>query len=244
MSPKLRALLRLFAVQGSWNYERMLGPGLGYSALPLLEELARTDPQRYARAVGRAGEFFNCNPNLAGIALGASVQAEREGLPGEQIVRLKTALGGPLGALGDRLFWAGVVPGLSALALAGVALGAGLAAPITMVLVYAAIRIVVGRWALELGLREGIGVGRALRESWLPTAAERAALAAALAVGLMLPVAGRWLLGGGPTAAIALAGAVALAGTILAVRRVRGYSAVRLTVAVGVVVLLLGMAVR
>ena len=244
MKAKLRALVRLFAVQGSWNYERMLGLGLGYSALPLLEELSRTDPARYRDAVGRAGEFFNCNPNLAGIALGASVRAEQEGLPGAQIVRLKTALGGPLGALGDRLFWAGVVPGLSALAVAAVALGAGLVAPIAMVALYLVLRSLVGRWALTLGLREGLSVGRALATSWLSPAAERAGLVAALCVGVMLPLAGWWLLGGGSLKEILLAGALALAGTVLAVRRVSGYSSVRLTLAVGVVVLLLGMAVR
>jgi hypothetical protein len=30
-------MMRLFAVQGTWNYERMLGVGMGYAAEPLLE---------------------------------------------------------------------------------------------------------------------------------------------------------------------------------------------------------------
>ena len=30
------AWLRLLAVQGTWNYERMLGVGMGYAADPLL----------------------------------------------------------------------------------------------------------------------------------------------------------------------------------------------------------------
>ena len=34
-----RAWLRLLAVQGTWNYERMLGVGMGYAAEPLLEDL-------------------------------------------------------------------------------------------------------------------------------------------------------------------------------------------------------------
>lgn len=244
MNARFRTLVRLFAVQGSWNYERMLGLGLGYSALPLLEELARTDPDRYRAAVGRASGFFNCNPNLAGLALGASVRAEQDGLPAEQILRLKTALGGPLGALGDRLFWTGVVPGLAALAVGGVAVGLGIWGPLAMVAIYTALRIGVGRWALALGLREGLGVGRALAASPLARAAERAALGAAFCVGVMLPLAARWLLDDGEPNALVLAGVVAAAGTILAVRRVRHYSALRLAFAVGVVVLLLGMAVQ
>ena len=57
-----RALLRLFAVQGTWNYERMLGVGMGYAAEPLLEDLKTVDPVRHGEAVVRSAEFFNCNP--------------------------------------------------------------------------------------------------------------------------------------------------------------------------------------
>ena len=105
-----RALLRLFAIQGTWNYERMLGVGMGYAAEPLLEDLKTVDPVRHGEAVVRSAEFFNCNPNLAGLALGATARAEYEAVPGTQIARLRTALCSPLGALGDELFWAGLVP--------------------------------------------------------------------------------------------------------------------------------------
>ena len=77
-----RALLRLFAVQGTWNYERMLGVGMGYAAEPLLEDLKTVDPVRHSEAVVRSTEFFNCHPNLAGLALGAVVRAEYDALPG------------------------------------------------------------------------------------------------------------------------------------------------------------------
>ncbi len=120
-----RALLRLMAVQGSWNYERMLGVGMGYAAEPLLEDLKTVDPVRHGEAVVRSAEFFNCNPNLAGLALGATARAEYEAVPGAQIARLRTALCSPLGALGDELFWAGLVPALVGLALVAVVLGAG-----------------------------------------------------------------------------------------------------------------------
>ncbi len=119
-----RAWLRLFAVQGTWNYERMLGVGMGYAAEPLLEDLKTVDPVRHTEAVVRSAEFFNCNPNLAGLALGATARAEYDGVPGAQIARLRTALCSPLGALGDQLFWAGLVPLLVGGALIGVVLGA------------------------------------------------------------------------------------------------------------------------
>jgi mannose/fructose/N-acetylgalactosamine-specific phosphotransferase system component IID len=59
MKGRLAALLRLYAIQGAWNYERMLGLGMGYAAEPLLDELARGDRERHREAVARSAEFFN-----------------------------------------------------------------------------------------------------------------------------------------------------------------------------------------
>ncbi len=79
-----RAQLRLLAVQGTWNYERMLGVGMGYAAEPLLEDLKTVDPVRHSEAVVRSTEFFNCHPYLAGLALGATARAEYEAVPGRR----------------------------------------------------------------------------------------------------------------------------------------------------------------
>ena len=54
MNRRLRALLRLFAVQGTWNYERMLGVGMGYAAEPLLE-IRGTDPLHLVRVAWHLG---------------------------------------------------------------------------------------------------------------------------------------------------------------------------------------------
>src|SRR5207244_1881645 len=58
-----RALLRLFAVQGSYNYERMLGVGVGVAEEPLLRDLA---DGKYRPAVARGAHFFNSHPYLTG----------------------------------------------------------------------------------------------------------------------------------------------------------------------------------
>ena len=194
MSGRIRALLRLFAVQGSWNYERMLGVGMGYAAEPLLEELKLSDPQRHAEAVVRSAEFFNCNPNLAGLALGAEVRAEYDAAPGPQVARLRTALCSPLGALGDQLFWAGLVPALVGLALAAVALGAGLWAIVGFLLVYNGVRIWTAAWSLRTGLATGMNVAAAIGKSWVPKAAAAVGPAAGFAVGLALPLVAAWYL--------------------------------------------------
>lgn len=215
MNRRIRALLRLFAVQGTWNYERMLGVGMGYAAEPLLEDLKAIDPVRHGEAVVRSAEFFNCNPNLAGLALGATARAEYEGVPGPQIVRLRTALCSPLGSMGDQLFWAGLVPALVGLAIITAILGAGWWAIVGFLVIYNAIRIWTGYWSLRTGMAAGMRVGAAIGSSWLPRAIERAGPVASFVMGAMLPVVSAWfLLDFGWGGAVGAAG-VAVAGFAL-----------------------------
>ena len=194
MNRRLRALLRLLAVQGTWNYERMLGVGMGYAAEPLLEDLKTVDPVRHGEAVVRSAEFFNCNPNLAGLALGATARAEYEAVPGAQIARLRTALCSPLGALGDELFWAGLVPALVGLrswprcvlgarwwAIAGLPAGSTTCiAPLDRHL------------GAPHRIRRGHAAsGAAIGSSWLPEAIARVGPGGRLRVGLAMPAGGR-----------------------------------------------------
>ena len=217
MKGHLAALRRLYAVQGAWNYERMLGIGMGYAAEPLLDELKHADPARHREAVVRSAEFFNSHPYLAGLALGATVRAEYDRAPGPQILRLRTALCSPLGALGDQLFWAGVVPALVAATASAVALGAGAWAVALFVIAFNLFRAWIAGWALSTGLRTGMTVGSAIRESWLPRAAHLAGIAAGLGIGIAVPLVAVWYLEpfgrGGVIGALALA-----AGGVIAAR--------------------------
>jgi PTS system mannose-specific IID component len=196
MTGTWRAFLRLFAVQGAWNYERMLGVGMGYAAEPILEDLQSADPARHAEAVVRSAEFFNCHPYLAGVALGALVRAEYDGVPGAQILRLRTALCSPLGALGDRIFWAGLLPALVSAALVLVVFGHGIVAIGLFLLLYNLARLVTAVWGLRSGLAAGMQVGNRIRASWLAGAAERIGSGAGFLVGLAVPMVANWFLEG------------------------------------------------
>jgi len=218
MNGRWRAFLRLFAVQGAWNYERMLGVGMGYAAEPLLEDLGNADPARHAEAVVRSAEFFNCHPYLAGLALGATVRAEYDQVPGQQIIRLRTALCSPLGALGDQLFWSGILPALIAAALIAVCFGAGVWVVVAFLLLYNLVRIATGAWSLRTGLAAGANVGQEISRSWLPKAARWVGPMAGLLVGLAIPLVGAWSLQWARGAQVAVAGAVALLGLGLSFR--------------------------
>lgn len=189
-----RSLLRLFTVQGSWNYERMQGVGVGVAEEPLLRDLrVGGNGSAYRGAVARGAHFFNAHPYLCGLAVGATARAEHDGVPPDQVERLRTALCGPLGSLGDRLVWAGWLPLTSALALVGVALGHGLAAVIGFLVVYNVGHVALRWWALRAGWRFGAQVALALRAPALQRATALSAPAMALAVGVALPLVAVYL---------------------------------------------------
>lgn len=213
-----KAFARLLAVQAAWNYERMLGVGMGYAAEPLLRELKASDASRHAEAVRRSAEFFNCHPYLAGLALGATVAAEYGGESEERIQRLRTALCGTLGALGDHLFWAGLLPALIGLALVVAVLVDPWLAIGLFLTGYNGCRLVVGWWGLKTGLAGGMRVGQAIAASWLPRARFGVGMGAGFLVGLAVPVVGRYQLAGMPWPAALMAVGIALAGLGLAYR--------------------------
>ena len=218
MSGRGKAFMRLFAVQAAWSYDRMLGIGMGYAAEPLLADLKATDSERHAEAAARSAEFFNCHPYLAGLALGASVAAEYAAEPEARVRRLRTALCGTLGALGDHLFWAGLLPALMGLALIVAVLwnpwwGVGL-----FLVGYNGCRIAVGWWGLRTGLASGMRVGQALASSWVPQVRRWVGLAAGFVVGIAVPLAARFLLGGLGRPLVMIGVGVAALGLALAYR--------------------------
>lgn len=209
----LRTWFRLLTVQASWNYDRMIGVGLGYAVEPLMRALpGGRDGERYRGAMQRAARYFNAHPYLTGLAAGAFARAEHEQVPGEQIERLRTALLGPLGAVGDRLVWAGTLPAASALGLAlsaAAPTGVGAAALLALYNVpHVALRV----WGLGAGWRRGTGLARALATPVLTVALRVVGPVAAVGIGVALPlVAAR--LGGALDVAAWLAGAVSFAAT-------------------------------
>lgn len=215
-------LLRSFAVQGSWNYRSLIGTGLAFVLAPALRRIY-TDPEALRGAIGRHAELFNSHPYLATVAAGAIARLEADGVPPETVARFKNAVRGSLGSLGDRLVWLTWRPASVLLAL-GLALADfpwWVAVPAFLV-VYNALHLWLRAWGLKVGLRDGLNIGRTLREAPFETLGTRAANAGALLAGLCA------VLSIGETANRApgwLLGAVAAALGIYLGARVRGVAA-------------------
>jgi PTS system mannose-specific IID component len=163
---RLALFLRSFGVQGSWNYQTLIGTGFAFVLLPALRRIYHGDEEGLRAAVARHAELFNSHPYLVTVAAGAVVRLEEERTPPETIRRFKNAVRGSLGTIGDRLVWQAWRPACAlfalALLLAGAPWWAGVAAFLGL---YNLLHLWLRAWGLRVGLREGLAVGKALREA-------------------------------------------------------------------------------
>jgi mannose/fructose/N-acetylgalactosamine-specific phosphotransferase system component IID len=105
---------RQFLLQGCWNYEGMQNVGFAYSILPALRHVYTGRPEELTKALKRHLEYFNTQPSMGGVILGASVRIEERIAAGQADPRaigtFKVGLMGSLGAIGDAYFWGALKP--------------------------------------------------------------------------------------------------------------------------------------
>jgi PTS system mannose-specific IID component len=194
--PRCRTWFRTLLVQASFNYDRMIGVGWAFAIEPLLRTLpGGREGERYRNAMRRATPFFNSHPYLAGMAIGAVAKAEHEGLPGETIRRLRHALTGPLGSVGDKLIWAGALPAAVSVGLIVTARVSPIAGAIAFLALYSGVHFAIRSWALHAGWVEGKQVSRALTAKGIQRGLRSLGPMAALSAGIALPVLAEWLSG-------------------------------------------------
>lgn len=188
---KAAMYVRLLAVQGSWNYETLMGTGIGFVMEPALRYLPGgiTGPS-YRAALARESRYFNAHPYLAGVAVGALTRAELDGVDPTRIERFRTALAGPLGSVGDRLVWASWLPFCSLVALCVYGFGQSpLAVAGTFLALYNVGHLGLRAWGLSLGLARGLNVASGLGNPVLRHGPQYIGSAAALVAGVTLPLA-------------------------------------------------------
>ena len=205
LKTRIAMFIRLLAIQGAWNYETLLGNGIGFCVEPALRQLPEgIHSARFKSALARESHYFNAHPYLAAVAVGALARAELDGEPPERIERFRTALCGPLGSVGDRLVWAGWLPFCSLASLAIFGLGGGTWLVLALfVVVYNAGHFGLRLWGLRTGLRYGLQVAQALANPVLRKGPQQIGRLAAVATGIAIPLAmgrvigpGRSFLGG------------------------------------------------
>lgn len=217
---RVAMFFRMLAIQGAWNYETLVGNGIGFCMEPALRQLpGGREGEAYRAALARQAQYFNAHPYMAAVAVGALARAELEGVEPARIERFRTAMCGPLGSVGDRLVWASWLPLCALVALLAFALGAGAAASVlTFLIAYNAGHVALRIWGMNVGWREGLRVASALANPVLRHGPVHIARAGALVAGVTLPLLVERLVGGGRAAQGEVLAAV-LVGGFLVTRR-------------------------
>lgn len=101
--------LRSLLLQASFNYERMQAGGWLYTLIPALRKIHK-NPQDLANSMKMHMEFINVHPFDVTFLSGLVLAMERSKEKISTIRAVKVALMGPLGGIGDALFWLTLLP--------------------------------------------------------------------------------------------------------------------------------------
>lgn len=144
---------RSLNLQGSFNFERMQANGWLYSILPGLQKI-HTDKDDLAASMSHNLEFFNTHPFLVTFVMGIILSLEQNKVEIPTIRAVRVAAMGPLGGIGDALFWFTLVP-ITAGITAQMALDGNIIAPLLFLLVFNAVQFALRfwlmNWSYELG---------------------------------------------------------------------------------------------
>lgn len=144
---------RSLFLQASFNYARMQSCGWLYAMLPGLRKI-HTDEEDLAASMSHNLEFFNTHPFLVTFVMGIILSLEQNKTDIATIRAVRVAAMGPLGGIGDALFWFTLVP-ITAGITSNMAINGSLAAPFIFLLVFNiaqfAIRYILMHWSYKLG---------------------------------------------------------------------------------------------
>ena len=148
-----RIAWRSTMLQASFNYERMQAAGWEWMILPGLEKI-HTNKEDLATSMGHNLEFVNTHPFLVTLVAGIVLSLEQSKADINTIRAVKVACAGPLGGIGDALFWFTLVP-ITAGITANIAINGSLIGPILYFVILfgsqMALRIWLMHWSYNLG---------------------------------------------------------------------------------------------
>ena len=142
-------------LQASFNYERMQAAGWLYSILPGLEKIHADNKEDLALSMTHNMEFFNIHPFLVTFAMGIILSMEQKKVDIPTIRAVRVSLMGPLGGIGDAIFWMTLVPILAGIT-SNMAIAGNVFGPILFLIVFNiiqfALRFGLMNWSYKMGM--------------------------------------------------------------------------------------------
>lgn len=137
---------RSLFLQASFNYERMQAAGWLYGMLPGLEKI-HTNKEDLSKSMKHNLEFFNTHPFLVTFVMGIILSLEQQKADTQTIRAVRVAAMGPLGGIGDAIFWFTLVP-ITAGITANMAIGGSLLGPILFLLIFNGVQFGLRYWLM------------------------------------------------------------------------------------------------
>ena len=142
-------------LQASFNYERMQACGWLWGILPGLQKI-HTNKEDLKASMAHNLDFLNTHPFLVTFVMGIVLSLEQNKADTKTIRSVRISAAGPLGGIGDALFWLTLVPitaGLTAnMAMEGQIIGA-----ILFLLIFNIVQFIIRfglmYWSYGLGIK-------------------------------------------------------------------------------------------
>lgn len=243
-SSRFAAFLTSFLVQAGYHYDGFQNIGLAAMLLPALKDLY-PDREQLIAAVRRHLDFFNAHPYLTPYAAAALIRMEEERACGveeahsdDALRRFKQVIGSILGNLGDRFFWAGLLP-LATLAGLCAFLLDPMWGVLTLLVLYNLPHLLTRVEGLRIGYRMGAASAPAAAGDFGRGPIRWVRRLAALAGGVLIPLAAAHPLTAPlPTTLLVMAGAAAVTMLLLKLRTGRVLTLLAVTALISLYTLL------
>ena len=141
-------------LQASFNYERMQAAGWLYCILPGLEKIHADNKEDLELSMEHNLEFFNTHPFLVTFVMGIVLSLEQNKVDIPTIRAVRVAAMGPLGGIGDALFWLTLVP-ITAGITSNMAINGNAAAPIIFLVIFNVVQFALRFWLMNWSYKLG-----------------------------------------------------------------------------------------
>lgn len=144
---------RSLFLQGSFNYNRMQACGWLYSIIPGLKSIHKNKDD-LSTSMTHNMEFFNTHPFLVTFVMGIVLSLEQKKADIQTIRSLRVAAMGPLGGIGDAIFWFTLVP-IAAGIGANLSLSGSFMGPIIFLLIFNIVHFGLRFWLMHWSYNVG-----------------------------------------------------------------------------------------
>lgn len=145
---------RSLFLQASFNYERMQACGWLYGLIPGLKKVHKSK-EDLSKSMSMHMEFFNTHPFLVTFIMGIVMAMEENKENPDTIRAIKVATMGPLGGIGDALFWMTLLP-ISAGIGASMAMQGNIAGPFVFLIIFNIVHFALRFGLMNYGYNTGI----------------------------------------------------------------------------------------